>query len=143
MTLIFKRKPELNPDLNPATELVGARIPDHQFIREIARYCKEPIALTSANLSASKSCLKVQVCCNPLLTAFSCFKKFPYPPPPNLTLFPRSENFVEMIHEFLKKQQQYDMHSKATSTFYFILMSHEDQLRGGGAQHPFESVQHC
>lgn len=61
VTLIFKRKPALNPDLNPATELVGVRIPDHQFIRETARICGEPIALTSANLSASQSCLKIEV----------------------------------------------------------------------------------
>lgn len=60
VTLIFKRKPALNPDLNPATELVGVRIPDHQFIRETARICGEPIALTSANLSASQSCLKIE-----------------------------------------------------------------------------------
>lgn len=61
VTLVFKRKPELNPDLNPATELIGVRIPDHQFIREIARICKEPIALTSANRSAAKSCLRIEV----------------------------------------------------------------------------------
>ena len=61
VTLVFKRKPELNPDLNPATELIGVRIPDHQFIREIARICDEPIALTSANRSAARSCLRVEV----------------------------------------------------------------------------------
>eukprot|EP00795_Rhopilema_esculentum_P017612 gene17612-9252_t len=60
VTLIFKRKPELNPDLNPATELVGVRIPDHKFIRGIARACEQPVALTSANKSAAKSCLQVK-----------------------------------------------------------------------------------
>ena len=61
VTLIFKRKPELNPDLNPATEIVGVRIPDHKFIRGIARACEQPVALTSANKSAAKSCLQVKV----------------------------------------------------------------------------------
>lgn len=60
VTLVFKRKPELNPDLNPATELIGVRIPDHEFIREIARICKKPIALTSANKSAARSCLNIE-----------------------------------------------------------------------------------
>ena len=62
VTLVFKRKPELNPDLNPTTERIGVRIPDHEFIREIARICKKPIALTSANKSAARSCLNIEVC---------------------------------------------------------------------------------
>ena len=61
VTLVFERKAVLNPELNPATRLMGIRIPDHQFIRETARVCKEPIALTSANISASRSCLTVEV----------------------------------------------------------------------------------
>eukprot|EP00112_Aurelia_sp_Birch-Aquarium-sp1_P018648 Seg4471.1 transcript_id=Seg4471.1/GoldUCD/mRNA.D3Y31 product="YrdC domain-containing protein mitochondrial" protein_id=Seg4471.1/GoldUCD/D3Y31 len=60
VTLVFERKAVLNPELNPSTRLVGVRIPDHQFIRETARICKEPIALTSANISASRSCLTVE-----------------------------------------------------------------------------------
>ena len=61
VTLVFDRKAVLNPELNPSTRLVGVRIPDHQFIRATARVCKEPIALTSANISASRSCLTVEV----------------------------------------------------------------------------------
>eukprot|EP00794_Sanderia_malayensis_P000388 gene388-1022_t len=59
VTLVFRRIASLNPDLNPTTNLIGVRIPDHLFIREIARECCEPIALTSANRSSELSSVKV------------------------------------------------------------------------------------
>uniref|UniRef100_A0A8B9T2U6 Threonylcarbamoyl-AMP synthase n=1 Tax=Anas platyrhynchos TaxID=8839 RepID=A0A8B9T2U6_ANAPL len=46
------RSEELNKDLNPFTSLVGVRIPNHPFIRELARACSGPLALTSANISS-------------------------------------------------------------------------------------------
>lgn len=60
VTVIFNRTSDLNPELNPATSLVGIRIPDHQFIREVARGCQEPLALTSANISSAQSTLRVE-----------------------------------------------------------------------------------
>lgn len=60
VTVVFNRTPDLNPELNPTTSLVGIRIPDHQFIREVARQSQEPLALTSANISSSQSTLRVQ-----------------------------------------------------------------------------------
>ena len=60
VTLIFERTLDLNPLLNPGTTLVGIRIPDNKFIRDICRECQEPLALTSANLSAAQSTLSVE-----------------------------------------------------------------------------------
>ncbi|XP_076059204.1 threonyl-carbamoyl synthesis 1 [Oratosquilla oratoria] len=59
VTLLFHRTQALNSALNPGTELVGIRIPDHTFIRGLARVCQEPLALTSANLSSKPSALTV------------------------------------------------------------------------------------
>lgn len=61
VTLIFERTPALNEGLNPYTLHVGIRIPDHAFIRELARCCYAPLALTSANKSATKSSLNIKV----------------------------------------------------------------------------------
>ncbi len=61
MTVVFERTPELNVHLNPGTSLVGIRVPDHSFIREVSRRCGQPLALTSANLSGATSALTVQV----------------------------------------------------------------------------------
>lgn len=61
VTAVFKRKEMLNPKLNPDNSLVGVRIPDHQFVREMVRRCGQPIALTSANVSNSRSTLDVEV----------------------------------------------------------------------------------
>lgn len=60
VTVVFNRTTDLNPELNPLTSLVGIRIPDHQFIREVARGCQEPLALTSANVSSAESTLRVE-----------------------------------------------------------------------------------
>ncbi|XP_010574599.1 PREDICTED: yrdC domain-containing protein, mitochondrial [Haliaeetus leucocephalus] len=59
VTLVLKRSEELNKDLNPFTSLVGVRIPNHPFIRELARACSGPLALTSANVSCQASTLTV------------------------------------------------------------------------------------
>lgn len=61
VTLIFERTPALNEGLNPYTCHVGIRIPDYVFIKELARICNAPLALTSANKSATKSSLNIEV----------------------------------------------------------------------------------
>lgn len=60
VTLVFQRTPQLNPALNPGTDLVGIRIPDEEFIRTVVKYCGTPIALTSANISTKESPLCVE-----------------------------------------------------------------------------------
>ncbi|XP_017683749.1 PREDICTED: LOW QUALITY PROTEIN: yrdC domain-containing protein, mitochondrial [Lepidothrix coronata] len=59
VTLVLQRSEELNKDLNPFTSLVGVRIPDHSFMRDLARACSGPLALTSANISSQGSTLTV------------------------------------------------------------------------------------
>jgi tRNA A37 threonylcarbamoyladenosine synthetase subunit TsaC/SUA5/YrdC len=59
--LVFERQPELNTELNPYTSLVGIRIPDYEFIRQLAIHCDAPLALTSANKSTTKSSLDIRV----------------------------------------------------------------------------------
>ncbi|XP_048681760.2 threonylcarbamoyl-AMP synthase [Caretta caretta] len=59
VTLVLQRSEELNKDLNPFTSLVGIRIPNHPFIREVAQACSGPLALTSANISTQASTLTV------------------------------------------------------------------------------------
>ncbi|XP_075709356.1 threonylcarbamoyl-AMP synthase [Rhinoderma darwinii] len=60
VTLVMERSDELNKELNPYTSLVGVRIPDHAFIRQLAQICSEPLALTSANISTQPSTLSVE-----------------------------------------------------------------------------------
>ncbi|XP_078279099.1 threonylcarbamoyl-AMP synthase [Rhinoraja longicauda] len=57
VTLVFKRSDELNKDLNPFTDLVGVRVPEHAFVQKLAQLCGEPLALTSANVSSRTSTL--------------------------------------------------------------------------------------
>eukprot|EP00884_Botryococcus_braunii_P003659 jgi/Botrbrau1/13294/Bobra.27_2s0014.1 len=61
VTLLLPRLPEapLTPDLNPGIPVVGVRVPDQDFIREVCRRHGGAIALTSANPSGSPSCLAV------------------------------------------------------------------------------------
>jgi len=61
VTLVFDRKPSLPAELNPLNnESIGIRIPDCQFMIELAQYLDEPIALTSANISNHPSSLEIQ-----------------------------------------------------------------------------------
>lgn len=60
VTVVFERLAALNPVLNPGTTLVGIRVPDHGFVREVCRLCSEPLALTSANVSSQESTLAVE-----------------------------------------------------------------------------------
>jgi len=53
VTLVFERRSVLNPLLNPSTHLIGIRIPDCCFTRELATH--GPFALTSANPSSTPS----------------------------------------------------------------------------------------
>jgi len=60
VTLVFDRTETLNKQLNPGTNLVGIRIPDHDFVRQLAIKCHEPLALTSANKSSAQSSLETK-----------------------------------------------------------------------------------
>lgn len=60
VTLVFHRTSQLNPTLNPETDLVGIRIPNEEFIRAVVRCCDSPLALTSANISTKASPLCVE-----------------------------------------------------------------------------------
>ncbi|XP_042212746.1 yrdC domain-containing protein, mitochondrial-like [Homarus americanus] len=60
VTLVFQRTAQLNPALNPGTDLVGIRIPDEEFIRSVVKSCGSPLALTSANISTKASPLCVE-----------------------------------------------------------------------------------
>ena len=51
VTLVFRRSDLLNNNFNPDTELVGVRIPDYPFLREVCSMSSGPLALTSANYS--------------------------------------------------------------------------------------------
>lgn len=42
-------------------QLVGVRVPNHRFVRELVRACDGPLALTSANVSDRASSLTVTV----------------------------------------------------------------------------------
>lgn len=58
VTLVFERSPNLNKNLNPNHKLIGIRIPNHEFVRDLCRLCG-PLGLTSANISSEASCLTV------------------------------------------------------------------------------------
>lgn len=60
VTVVLQRRPELNPELNPGTDLVGIRVPDHAFTRQVVRGCGAALALTSANRSHQTSAVKVE-----------------------------------------------------------------------------------
>lgn len=60
VTIVLYKSVHLNnPYLNPGTEKIGIRIPDFNFIREVCREFKMPMALTSANRSNEKSSLNI------------------------------------------------------------------------------------
>ena len=61
VTLVFDRKESLPDELNPNARSIGIRIPNSKFMIELAKFCDEPIALTSANFSNQLSSLKVEV----------------------------------------------------------------------------------
>ena len=60
VTLVFQRSTKLNRNFNPDTRLIGVRIPDYPFLREVCRLCESPLALTSANYSNMTSSLAVE-----------------------------------------------------------------------------------
>jgi len=60
VTLCFERLPSLNQRLNPDSNLIGIRIPNHPFIRSVCREIQLPLALTSANISNAKSALSIE-----------------------------------------------------------------------------------
>ena len=60
VTLMFERQSTLPSYFNPNVNNVAIRIPDCQFIIELARHLREPIALTSANISNEPSSISIQ-----------------------------------------------------------------------------------
>uniref|UniRef100_H2ZHA1 Threonylcarbamoyl-AMP synthase n=1 Tax=Ciona savignyi TaxID=51511 RepID=H2ZHA1_CIOSA len=60
VTIVTERSPSLNNTLNPETSLVGIRVPDHKFIRDLCNRLREPLALTSANVSGENSSLRIE-----------------------------------------------------------------------------------
>lgn len=61
VTIVLKKSRHLdNPFLNPGVDKIGIRIPDFNFIRELCRELRQPIALTSANRSSEKSSLEIK-----------------------------------------------------------------------------------
>ena len=60
VTLITERSPALNSNLNPTISSVGIRVPDFDFIRDLANRLREPLALTSANVSGAESSLCIE-----------------------------------------------------------------------------------
>lgn len=61
VTVVVRKSCHLdNPFLNPGTNKIGIRVPDFNFIRDIARCVNFPVALTSANKSSEPSTLNVR-----------------------------------------------------------------------------------
>lgn len=61
VTIVVRKSPHLdNPFLNPGVEKIGIRIPDFDFIRDVSRAFRYPVALTSANKSSEQSTLSVR-----------------------------------------------------------------------------------
>lgn len=60
VTVVLKRKPELNPALNEGIDTVGIRVTDSKFVRSLAKVLNEPLALTSANSSNEPSSLTTE-----------------------------------------------------------------------------------
>lgn len=61
VTIVLNKSKYLdNPFINPGVHKIGIRIPDFNFIRGVCREFKEPMALTSANLSSEKSSLNIK-----------------------------------------------------------------------------------
>lgn len=60
VTIVLNKSIHLtNPYLNNGIEKIGIRIPDFDFIRDVCRIFKQPMALTSANKSSEKSTLNI------------------------------------------------------------------------------------
>ena len=55
VTIVTERSQALNSDLNPKTSRIAIRVSDHDFIRALTNRLREPLALTSANISGDSS----------------------------------------------------------------------------------------
>ncbi len=60
VTLMFERQSSLPSYFNPNVNNVAIRIPDCQFMIELAQRLREPIALTSANISNEPSSICIE-----------------------------------------------------------------------------------
>jgi len=59
-TLLFERNEKISPKLNPESNLIGIRIPNHSFIQKICKKVATPLALTSANISSESNCNRIE-----------------------------------------------------------------------------------
>ena len=57
VTVVLERTSHLNPALNSDTTKVGIRIPDSEFVHQLCKIVRTPLALTSANASNEPSTL--------------------------------------------------------------------------------------
>ncbi|XP_015121321.1 yrdC domain-containing protein, mitochondrial-like [Diachasma alloeum] len=57
VTIVLKRKPELNEGLDPENETIGIRVNESKFLRSLCRILDQPLTLTSANSSDQPSSL--------------------------------------------------------------------------------------
>lgn len=60
VSLVFGRHEKVLPHLNPNVDSIAVRVPDCDFIREVCRQFGGALALTSANISSTRSSLKVE-----------------------------------------------------------------------------------
>uniref|UniRef100_A0A1Q3F4A0 Threonylcarbamoyl-AMP synthase n=1 Tax=Culex tarsalis TaxID=7177 RepID=A0A1Q3F4A0_CULTA len=58
--VVYKSHHLDNPYLNPGVDKIGIRVPKFDFIRNVTKQFKAPMALTSANLSSQQSTLNVK-----------------------------------------------------------------------------------
>ena len=70
VTVVFERSEALNPALNPGVNLVGVRVPDYPLLRSLVTAFGQPLALTSANVSNTRSTLAIEV--GPALLKLIC-----------------------------------------------------------------------
>ena len=125
VTVVLERTAELNPDLNRGTSLVGVRIPDYDFIRDLTRACDEPLALTSANISNGPSAVNIQVrhvlTANQLMTGFitndSCLES----------------QFADVEHSYNEVQRQA---SKTNHITWSLATLRQCIVSGGGDNEP-------
>lgn len=73
LTIIVKRKKSLPSFLNPHSETIGIRIPDHKLSIDLVKQFKSPLTTTSANISGKPSPYAV-------LTIQKQFKKYKLKP---------------------------------------------------------------
>jgi tRNA threonylcarbamoyl adenosine modification protein (Sua5/YciO/YrdC/YwlC family) len=60
VSLVFERHNNILPHLNPGVGSLAVRVPDCDFLRQVCRQTGSALALTSANISATQSSLRIE-----------------------------------------------------------------------------------